>query len=504
MSDKPSRSDLGAFRDAVAQRAGLRFDKVDAEPLVTALRERVRQTSAKTVTQYLERLASQPQEAVEVASLLSISETYFLRNPDQFRALATVLKEGVPKPLKWRVLSAGCASGEEAYSLAITACEALSFPGASELVDILGVDLHADGLARARAGVFGRWSMRVTPQAVRRKYFRTSGERHQVVDSLRAMVSFEQANLVDAPSLWQHGRFDVVFCRNVLMYFTPAAARNVLANIARSMVPGGYLFLGHAENLRGLSEDFELLQSHDTFFYQRKPSLPLLAKSIPASVSSGSPPHLSGGGRDDWLGAISQASRRIESLSHASRPPKRARPNRAVPNAPVSIPSRWVRAVGLLKEERFQEALDALDNGDGSPGDVTQESLMRAVLLVNTGSVDQAEQLCRAILDADGFNAGAHYVAALCREHASDHEGAVEHSRAAAYLDAGFAMPHLQLGKLARRVGDVATARRELELALSLLSHENSDRIVLFGGGFGRDALVQLCRGELAACEGKP
>jgi chemotaxis protein methyltransferase CheR len=90
---------------------------------------------------------------------------------------------------------------------------------------------------------------------------------------------------------------------------------------------------------------------------------------------------------------------------------------------------------------------------------------------------------------------------ALCREHARDAAGAAEHDQTAIYLDATFAMPHLHLGLMARRAGDVATAERELDHALSLLAREDASRVLLFGGGFHRDALAQLCRAELRGVE---
>jgi chemotaxis protein methyltransferase CheR len=108
------------------------------------------------------------------------------------------------------------------------------------------------------------------------------------------------------------------------------------------------------------------------------------------------------------------------------------------------------------------------------------------------------------VLDVDELNAGAHYLLALCREGARDRTSAVYHDQVAIYLDPGFAMPHLHLGLLARREGDGAAAQRELEQAILLLEREDSSRLLLFGGGFGRDTLVALCRTELVGCGGPP
>jgi chemotaxis protein methyltransferase CheR len=104
----------------------------------------------------------------------------------------------------------------------------------------------------------------------------------------------------------------------------------------------------------------------------------------------------------------------------------------------------------------------------------------------------------------DDLNAGAHHLIALCREHAGDLEGALEQDRAAEYLDPDFAMPRLHVGRMARRKNDLALARRELAQALVLLEREDAKRVLLFGGGFERAALIRLCRAELDACGGRP
>jgi len=101
------------------------------------------------------------------------------------------------------------------------------------------------------------------------------------------------------------------------------------------------------------------------------------------------------------------------------------------------------------------------------------------------------------LLECDELNSGAHYLLALCRESAGDSQGALEHDRAAVYLDPSFAMPRLHLGLMARRAGDAQTAHRELGQALVLLKREDTSRLLLFGSGFGRDALIALCLAEL-------
>jgi chemotaxis protein methyltransferase CheR len=127
---------------------------------------------------------------------------------------------------------------------------------------------------------------------------------------------------------------------------------------------------------------------------------------------------------------------------------------------------------------------------------------LRAVLLANADELRAAEGICKELLGTDDLNASAHYVMALCREHAGDISAAVEHDRAAIYLDPNFAIPHLHLGRLAKRSLDLTTARSELKHAATLLLREDAPRILLFGGGFSREALVAFSRAEILNCGG--
>jgi chemotaxis protein methyltransferase CheR len=152
----------------------------------------------------------------------------------------------------------------------------------------------------------------------------------------------------------------------------------------------------------------------------------------------------------------------------------------------------------LLRGERFTEALAVMQDGlpaQPEPADL----LLQGVLLTQAGRLDAAEMVCRRLLDVDGLHADGHHLLGVCLEGGAAVDVAVGHYRLAAYLDPEFAMPRLRLGLLARRRGDVPTAGAELERALTLLRRERDERVTLFGGGFGRIALSNLCRAELDA-----
>lgn len=250
-----------------------------------------------------------------------------------------------------------------------------------------------------------------------------------------------------------------------MLYLTPEARGAAVARLRGSLAPGGWLFLGHADSLRG-SEGFAAEEVCGTFLYRR-------------TAAEGASP-VAG-----WVGSIHASADRIASLE----PPP-------VPAGDLS------RALDLLAAERFTEALAQLDGLSQTLQRDPGTRLLRAVLMLHAGRIAEAEAAGHDLLDTGGERAPLHHLIALCREAAGDRAGARAHGRRAVDDDPGFALSHLHLGVLARRDGDVTEARERLERALELLPGEDTSRIQLFGGGFPRHALVELCRTELRACSG--
>jgi chemotaxis protein methyltransferase CheR len=266
---------LERFRSIVADRLGLHFDDGKVELLADVLRKRLQAQPGPNADAYLASLSSGSsarKEWRELAQCLTVTETYFFRGAEQFRALAeAALVERIRQHAgdrRLRLLSAGSASGEEAYSLAILLRE--RFPDlASWRIEILGLDLNPAMIARARRARYTKWSLRETPADLRDRYFRMDGAEFVLRDGIRSMVCFEEKNL--AGSDWANlTQFDIALCRNIVMYLVPDAVQSVIASLTQALAPEGYLFLGYAETLRGLSQDFHLRHTHGAFYYQNR------------------------------------------------------------------------------------------------------------------------------------------------------------------------------------------------------------------------------------------
>jgi len=510
--------ELDRFAARVVSRLGLRIDEHNEAQVCQVLHQRLERSRCATVDDYTARFDAEGRfaqhELREIAIELTVHETFFFRHAEQFQALSEV---ALPARLKagegtcpLRILSAGCASGEEAYSLAATVAR---FPSIqNRTVCVYGLDINTQLLRKARRARYSEWSLRAVPQSRRGQHFRLEGKEYVLDPALKSLVCFEERNLLDEdPSFWRPDFFDVIFCRNVLIYLDPVPTRTVIDRFTRSLAPGGFLFLGPSETLRGISENFHLRHTHEAFYYQRllpdeKPRSAGIFESKSATGIShpgnreSDPGRLcaepaEGAGRQDACGP---SAGRMSALP-ATR-------GAVEPEAPVESVSPCIQHLSeirkLVGQERFAEALRAID---ALPQETTADpdaTLLEAVILAHKGELGPAEEACRRLLLTDGLRPGAHYVMAVCQERRGDLLSAAEHDQTAIYLDPAFSMPRLHLGLVAKRLGDLTTARRELREALTLLAREDASRILLFGGGFSREALVRFCQAQYDRCGG--
>lgn len=507
MNGAPSLELLSKFRAAIAEGLGLTVEESRLGALGELLLERAG-ARRLSVPEYVERLDGKldGEELRVLASALTVGETYFFRHREQFEALRAIVLAEYAQPRRQgpRVLSAGCSSGEEPYSIAMLLRELLP---ERELV-VSALDVNAGFLGRAREGRYSAWSLREMSEASVSRWLTPAGKGYVVAELIRRSVAFVSGNLCRSDAeLFRSRSYDVIFCRNVLMYFTAEQRRSALERLTNALVPGGYLFLGSAETLRGESHDYHLCHTHGAFYYRRKtdeerasaasssppPRLGFIADAFVVEPAAGAPEPA-----ESWVDDIGRAAERIARL--ARRAPAEAGDASGSAGPTAGWPRSDLRAsLELLHEERFGHALEHVRALPAHASRDPDALLLEAVLLASDGKLVEAERSAQRLLELDELNAGAHYVLALCAAGSGKLDEATRNDRIAIYLDPAFAMPHLHLGLLLRKTGETLAASQELARAQALLQQEDSARILLFGGGFGRSALLQLCAAELAA-----
>ncbi len=247
------------MRELVYGRTGIWY--ADSKCCLLAARVRAHMADLNTVEfeRYLHRLTSAVDaDGVfrDLCSRITINETSFFRNARQlevfeYRVLPAML-DARHRTRRLRVWSAACSTGEEAYTLALIVRRVLGARFSEWDVDILGTDLSEAALEAARAGLYTQYALRSLDQAARAQFFsEEQPNRFRLDASVRRMVRFDHQNLADAAGIDRRGRWDVVFSRNVLIYFDDAARRRCLASFRRVLAPDGALFLGHSETASG-------------------------------------------------------------------------------------------------------------------------------------------------------------------------------------------------------------------------------------------------------------
>ncbi len=480
---------LARFEARVAELLGLRPEPRHRQELERALARRARASGAASPQAYVATLGSSRAEVAALAAELTVGETFFFRHAEQFAALE---EEVVPALVEdalrarrttLRVLSAACATGEEAYTLALVLESALEAYTDGPRLELTAIDVDPAALARARAGRYERWSLRGAADPRLATALLPDGAGFRVASPLREAVAFEQRNLVDPdPAFWAPARFDLIWCRNALMYFTDPARRGVLARLSRALRPGGYLFLGHAESPRGVQARYGVRRRRGCVYYRLEPRSAVGAAppaGPPAAAAPQAPPRARPDGGAPALAAALAWPGAAPLLP--ARPPERAAPAAEPRPAAAEAPQGPTPAAASAPAAGPAEA-----------------DLLRVVALVRRGELAAAEATLAALLARDDLDPAARCLLGWCRELDDDLAAAAEAYRAAAYLDPAFALPRLHLGRLARRAGARDEARCALRAARELLPEDDPARLALLSG-FGPLGLLELCEAELAA-----
>ncbi|WP_284694726.1 protein-glutamate O-methyltransferase CheR [Geomonas sp. Red32] len=455
-----------------------------------------------------------PGELEKLAGVLTIGETYFLRDPKSFRLfeerllpelVAARRREG---RLRLTIWSAGCSSGEEPYTIAILLTRLIPDLPAWE-IRLVASDLNEHALARARAGIYTPWSFRNAPPWLSEYFTRLPDGRFELSPRVRSMVRFCRLNLAE-PSSFRKGtgidQADLIFCRNVMLYFSPSQALRTQAGLHDLLREGGWLFVAPTEvdhrNLGG----FRCLHVAGSFVLEKSgPLAPFPGKEAPLLP----PP-----GPTERTRRLRLPSRPEPGQASSPAPPKR---ELGAPPAPPQVPpaaaapapappgpspegegeARYREALDLYREGRYLEAAERCRPipREGEPG--ARALALSARALANLGHCEEAAELCRQAIDCDRLSAANHYLLSLILEQQGDDAAAARALRNALFIDHDHLMAYLALGNLKRRGGEPEESRRCFANALRLLERRLPHEVLPEAEGLTAGRLAEIVRGLL-------
>lgn len=421
----------------VIERTGMAFYEQRDDDLTRVLSMRFEALGVRDCASYLELVAERA-ELEELMAELTIGETYFFRYREQFEALRDVILPEVIERNRHRrsirIWSAGCATGPEPYTVAIILRQRFGHLVEGWDVSITGTDINQRFLARAREGLYEEWAFRATPDAMRNACFDREGKRWRIRPEYKRWVSFRFHNLVDDPypSLAHNlHSFDVILCRNVVIYFTTETFRQVLAGFRESLVPEGWLVVGHSEPNTELFRAFRSVEAPGAVLYQ-KSERPDVHRVVPVLA-----------------------------------PPPPAPPPLPPPE-PVTPPQPPLDLFGTQPPPAAAAETPA---GPADPADALRR-------LADQGAWVEVAREARRMMAADPLEPFAHLFLAMAQEHSAEREQAVETVRRAIYLDRSLALAHYHLGRMLRDAGDSAGADKSFRNALRLVERADPDENV--------------------------
>jgi chemotaxis protein methyltransferase CheR len=260
----------------IYDRSGIHFPDSKKYIIESRLSHRISELEMEDFDQYIAYLTMGPyqmDEFQEMFNRITINETSFFRNESQLEVFESQilpqLLEARSSTKRLRIWSAACSTGEEPFTLAMLLHRSLGVRLSDWRIEILGTDISEKALTVAQAGVYSSYAVRTTPALMKDRYFKEDGRNFILDEEIRSMVNFEKHNLKDRLAAKRHGTWDVIFCRNVLIYFDDDMKKDVISMFDNQLVLDGTLFIGHSERIKTLTDSFEQLPIPQGFCYQK-------------------------------------------------------------------------------------------------------------------------------------------------------------------------------------------------------------------------------------------
>lgn len=438
-----------ALKALVIERTGHFYYADKDEQLWERVAERMAACGMSDPAAYLDRLAAGEDEWRRLESAVTINETFFFRFAEQFEVLRRTL---LPRLLRdgeadkrLRIWSVGCSTGAEPYSLAIILHDLLGEGLAQWRVSITGTDIDEAALETARAGRYSSWALRTLGGPERERLFDREGATYRLKGRYRGLVRFEHHNMVtllDPAAPLSFTGYDLILCRNVLIYFRHDVAARMAGALAERLAPRGYLLVGHAEAGPELARFAAPEEVDGVLTYRRldaAPARPVLSIAPVAPTAGPRKP---------------------------AAPPRKAPPRRSVPAAPPRLPA---------SDTTLDEVRAALAAGDAAA----------------------AVRLAERTADGAPREPAAHYLTALSALALGEEAQAEQGFRRALYLDSGFAMAHYLLGRHLLATGRVDEGRRSLANAARAAGPLDPEAELREGDGMTAGALAAAVRASL-------
>jgi chemotaxis protein methyltransferase CheR len=488
--------DIRLLKNLIYDKSGMHLEGTRLSNFCSVLSNRMQLLGVDSANQYYNFLLFHPEGRAEIEELLSeitINETYFFRNSLHFSALKDHI---LTKHIKdredgiIRIWSAGCSTGEEPYSIAMVVMDLVN-NHKDVKIEILGTDVDKSALEKARTGLYKRRALRCTEEPYISRYFNKNTDSFEVCDRLKNIVKFEYLNLMDTnypkPST---GKWDIIFCRNVFIYFDRKSVQRVADNFYDSLSDEGYLFIGHSETLDGISRRFYPVEIADTFIYV-KDSIPAL--EVNSLVITEPTTSQKSKTKNNLSRTIKNEKRSEIEKTRDNKTERVSKPVISIKHGQSNLEAIYEKASELFENGKDDEALTEIKTYIESRPQDAKGHLLAGKIYADKGIYEHSVSAFEESIKLDPLLTEAHYLLGVIYQKLGEVEKAIDEFKKSAYIDQNCALTHFSLACLYQSKNMDRDALREYKNAVRILERFEEGQIVRFSGGYTVKLLTQMC-----------
>ncbi len=500
--------DIALFEDYIKNCCGLSFDETRVATLECGILARISALGLLSPADYFNVLTHDRREFDNLVSLLTVNETYFFREPVHLQILTDRLVPSLlasKKPNeKIRIMSAGCSSGEEPYSIVMALMEKFgdSAPG---LFSVIGVDIDSGAFSSAKQALYSRHSFRNFPDILKNRYFDTvDSDFATLKKNVREQVDFKLLNLLSEsyPDALKH--LDVIFYRNVSIYFEPEVQRRIFSKLAELLNDEGYLFVSSTETLAHDMGIMSQVEIDNQFLYCKKPAfdignrrtgisdrreVPRVATDAEALRRAGRRPAVMGGAADQ--SAVGPSAGKLRERAPVS--------DRREPS------TLFDEALALANAKHYRDAVKLAGELIKQKPSFIKAYTLKASLLINLKELDEAERLCLGCIEREPWCLEAFLLLGLIEKSRNNEEAAYKRFKESLYIKSSCWLAHFYIAEMHRMWGEPERACREYEIVINLLKKGDirDHGISFFPLSFPVEQIMHLCDHNLAQLKRK-
>lgn len=477
---------LEALYKLIATRYGLDFQRSKTDTLQAFLQQRMQAYRITSLQHYIEVLQQQEEECLRVVQHMTVNETYFLREPAHLthmteRVLPALLNSARPgERRKLRLLSAGCSSGEEAYSMAALVGE-MAGAGKDWDFEVFGIDIDVQAIEKARQGLFNAYSFRSCPEAFRTTYFdEIQPGIWQIHNEVKRNVTFALVNLFSEVYPDFLAQMDVIFYRNVSIYFPEGKHELIFQRLNNLLKPGGALFLSSAETMRYTGDGSSLVKENGVFYFTKRVRSATMVPPPNYSLPREAAPAVA-------------LPRRVRERKIPAIP--RRASVKAEAACSLTVADKMKQCMSMVEHKQYSDVLGILDEIIAEQPSHVQALLIRAHVYLNQQDFIKVEYACRQALTIDSFCLEAYMLLGQAARLALLLTDAVEYFKKAIYLRPDCWLAHFWLAEVFREEEALGYAKREYSIAKKLLEQGlfSCTGLSFFTLPFTAEQFIQLC-----------